>query len=68
MALVKFISYPFWPVKTVDVNTESEKAPKFIFFCYGSHDLQTVPEVNLALYAVKSKEASQKTERSVNKS
>ena len=67
LALAKFRNYPLWPVRIVDVNTQSEKASKFLVFCYGSHDLQTVLEVNLVLYAEKSKEASHKTERSVNK-
>ena len=67
LALAKFRNYPLWPERIVDVNAQLEKVPKFLVFCNGYHDLQTVLEVNLVLYVEKSKEASQKTEKSVNK-
>ena len=66
MAVAQFKGYPLWPVRIVSITNQKESTPKFIVFCYGSHDFQTVVEANLLSYSGNYAEASKKTAKGVN--
>ena len=60
ITIAKFQGYPLWPVKIIGEVKQASGPAKFIVFCYGSHDFQTVSTQSLHGVKVKRTDALQK--------
>ncbi|XP_065568979.1 hepatoma-derived growth factor-related protein 3-like [Artemia franciscana] len=66
LAVAQLKGYPLWPVRIVSITNREKSTPKFVVFCYGSHDFQTVMEANLLSYDIKRLKTSESTTKGVN--
>ena len=53
LAVAQLKEYPLSPVRIVSITNREKSTPKFVVFCHGSHDFQTVVEANLLSYDIK---------------
>ena len=64
--VVQLKGYPLWPVRIFSITNREKSTPKFVAFCYGSHDFQNVVEANLLSYDTKRLKTSESTTKGVN--
>ena len=57
LAFAKFAGYPLWPVRIIDSMKIISGGWKYLVYCYGSQDQQTVAEISLLNFESNKNEA-----------